>query len=486
MQLQNLEAFIFEKMRSELPHYLTYHNVRHTEEVIQHALELGSAEGLSAYELSLLHTAALLHDAGFIISNQNHEQSSCDIVREYLPQYGYTNEETERVCRIIMTTQLPQSAFDKLSQLLCDADLYYLGTGNYQLYTGRLFRELKHYTPNLTNEEWQQQQINFLEAHVYFTEAANAKLGAQKKANLKQVKQSLKQHSKTHSDYSFADISLMLVGSFIASFSIKGFLLPNNFIDGGVTGLSLLLNGLHHNLDFAYTIILLNIPLIILAAYTVNRNFAIKTLISITLVSVFTYFIPFPEIHVKDADHLLVAIFGGFFIGIGMGLHIRAGSAMDGIEVLAVYTLKRSSFTISEIILFFNTLIFIVAGALYGVPTALYSVLTYFTATKTIDYVVEGLEAYTGVTIISANSEHIKEKLVNEMGKGITIYKGERGFLPGKYEVHAEVDIIFTVITRLELRRLKNLVYTEDPKAFIFANTIKETSGGILKRKAAH
>jgi uncharacterized membrane-anchored protein YitT (DUF2179 family) len=112
--------------------------------------------------------------------------------------------------------------------------------------------------------------------------------------------------------------------------------------------------------------------------------------------------------------------------------------------------------------------------------------LTYFTATKTADYVVEGIEAYTGVTIISANSEHIKEKLVNEMGRGITIYKGERGFLPGKYEIHSDVDIIFTVITRLELRKLKNLVYAEDPKAFIFASTIKETSGGILKRRQSH
>jgi len=106
--------------------------------------------------------------------------------------------------------------------------------------------------------------------------------------------------------------------------------------------------------------------------------------------------------------------------------------------------------------------------------------------TKTVDYVVEGVEAYTGVTIISGNSERIKEKLVNEMGRGITIYKGERGFLPGKYEVHSDVDIIFTVITRLEMRKLKNLVYGEDPKAFIFANTIKETAGGIIKRRPPH
>jgi uncharacterized membrane-anchored protein YitT (DUF2179 family) len=118
--------------------------------------------------------------------------------------------------------------------------------------------------------------------------------------------------------------------------------------------------------------------------------------------------------------------------------------------------------------------------------TSLYSMLTYFTASKTVDYVVEGIEAYTGVTIISGNSERIKEKLVNEMGRGITIYKGERGFLPGKYEVHTDVDIIFTVISRLEMRKLKNLVYAEDPKAFVFASTIKETAGGVLKRRPPH
>jgi len=484
MQLQKLEAFILEKMRSELPHYLTYHNIHHTEDVIQHSLQLGETEGLSAYELSILHTAALLHDSGFLISNIDHEHLSCNIAREYMPQYGYTNEEIERVCRIIMTTQLPQSAFDKLSQFLCDADLYYLGTGNYQLYSGRLFRELKHFSPALTNEEWIKQQIHFLEAHVYFTDNAKEKLNPHKKVNLKQIKQGVKQLNRTHSDFEFGDVAMMLIGSFIASFAIKGFLLANSFKDGGATGISLLIHDVY-DFDFPVVLVLVNIPLIILGAYSIGKKFAIKTFISILAVGIFTHFVPFPEIIMPD-DKVLIAVFGGFFIGIGMGLNIRAGSAMDGMEVLAVYTLKRSSFTISEIILFINAIIFFIAAFHSGVLIALYSMLTYFTATKTVDYVVEGIEAYTGVTIISANSEHIKEKLVNEMGRGITIYKGERGYLPGKYEVHTDVDIIFTVITRLELRKLKNLVYTEDPKAFIFANTIKETSGGILKRKASH
>jgi uncharacterized membrane-anchored protein YitT (DUF2179 family) len=169
-----------------------------------------------------------------------------------------------------------------------------------------------------------------------------------------------------------------------------------------------------------------------------------------------------------------------------MGFAMRIGCALDGIEVLALYTRKRTSFTITEIIMAINIVIFSIAGVKFGMETALYSVLTYLAATRTVDYVVEGIEAYTGVTIISGNSELIKQKLVNELGRSITIYKGERGYLPGKFEVSIDCDIIFTVITRLELRKLKNLVYEADPKAFVFANTIKEASGGVLKRRHTH
>jgi uncharacterized membrane-anchored protein YitT (DUF2179 family) len=148
--------------------------------------------------------------------------------------------------------------------------------------------------------------------------------------------------------------------------------------------------------------------------------------------------------------------------------------------------LKRTSFTITEIILGINILIFSIAAFKFGIETALYSILTYFTATRCIDYVVEGIQAFTGVTIISSKSEVIKYQLVNKMGKGITVYKGERGFLPGKFGISNDCDIIFTVITRLELRRLKNMVAEIDPNAFVFANTIKEALGGVIKRIKQH
>ena len=183
---------------------------------------------------------------------------------------------------------------------------------------------------------------------------------------------------------------------------------------------------------------------------------------------------------------LIVAVFGGAFLAIGIGLVMRAGAALDGIEVLAFYTMKRTSFTITEIILGINIIIFSFAALKFGIETSLYSVLTYFAATKTIDYVVEGIQAYTGMTIISAKSEEIKHQLVNNLGRGITVYKGERGFLPGKFDVSADCDIIYTVVTRLEMRKLKNLIYEIDSEAFVFANTIKEASGGIIKSRVKH
>ena len=241
-----------------------------------------------------------------------------------------------------------------------------------------------------------------------------------------------------------------------------------------------------HELDqvnLAVVIILLNVPFILISFYSVGSRFAIRTFLSVILLGVCLTLLPEMAI---TSDKLLISIFGGAFLGIGIGLIMRAGAALDGIEVLALYTLKRTSFTISEIILGINVLIFAIAAFKFGVETALYSILTYFTATRCIDYVVEGIQAFTGVTIISGKSEQIKYKLVNDLGRGITVYKGERGFLPGKFEISADCDIIFTVITRLELRKLKTLVYNVDPNAFVFANTIKEASGGVIKRRHHH
>lgn len=278
------------------------------------------------------------------------------------------------------------------------------------------------------------------------------------------------------------DTAYIVIGILFCGFALKGFLVPNKFFDGGVTGISLLIHELYH-VNIAYIIIIANLPLIIMGAYQVSPKFALRTLAAVIGLGLCLLFVPYPEI---TYDKLLVSIFGGVFMGIGIGLAIRGGCALDGIEVLALYTGKRISFTISEIILGINIVIFLIAAVELGLPTALYSILTYYAASRTITFVIEGLEEYTGVTIISRESAIIKEELVMKLGRGITVYKGERGFLKESFEVSHPVDIVFTVVTRLEVRRLRNIVMAIDPTAFVFTSIIKEASGGVLKRRARH
>jgi uncharacterized membrane-anchored protein YitT (DUF2179 family) len=286
----------------------------------------------------------------------------------------------------------------------------------------------------------------------------------------------------THITQWVTDAAYTLAGILFCGFALKSFLIPNQFFDGGVTGISLLVHELYH-FNIAVVIVLANIPFIIMGAFQVNKTFAAKTLAAIIVLGLCLQFLHYPQI---TSDKLLVSIFGGVFMGIGVGLAIRGGCALDGIEVLALYTGKRISFTISEIILGINIIIFLIAAFELGLPTALYSIMTYYTASKTISFVIEGLEEYTGVTIISSQSEMVKERLVMDLGRGITVYKGERGFLRDSFDISQPVDIVFTVITRLEVRRLRNLVHEIDPKAFIFTSTIKEAAGGVLKKRARH
>lgn len=281
---------------------------------------------------------------------------------------------------------------------------------------------------------------------------------------------------------SSAEIGFMLIGILSISFAMKSLLIPNNFFDGGVTGISLLLHkGFNFSITWAY--ILVNLPLLLLGGKIISRSFAVKSIIAVSLLGLCLYYVPFPEV---SHDKLIVSVFGGFFIGLGGGFGMKSGIALDGIEVLAVVTGKKVGFSMSEIVLGINILIFLVAAIFFGLEAAFYSMLTYFVASKTIDYVVEGFDQFTGVTIISTKSDEVKEFLVMKMNKGIAVYKGERGFKKDSFEQSTPTDIIYTVVTRLEVRKLKNAIQRIDDKAFIFSNTIKETSGGILKKRHTH
>jgi len=479
-------SFLLPKLEKELPTYITYHNVQHTKNVIAASEYLAIKENIEGDDLIILKTAALFHDAGFLENHVEHEALGCIIAKKHLPNFSYNEEQINAICALIMATKLPQTPLNQLAEIICDADLFYLGGDEYTLYADKLFEEYKKIGILNTMAEWQLKQVEFLTLHQFFTSTAKKEKTENKQKNISHLQEkiaiSFKKHKSTNPLEIIQDFLLILFGVVFAGFALKGFLVPNHFFDGGLTGISLLIHELYH-INLTFVIILLNLPLIIISYFSVGKRFALRTLLSVVLLGICLWILPE---FVITTDKLIISIFGGVFLGIGIGLVMRAGAALDGIEVLALYTLKKTSFTITEIILGLNVLIFTIAAFKFGIETALYSVLTYFTATRCIDYVVEGIQAYTGVTIISAKSEIIKYQLVNNLGRGISIYKGERGFLPGSFEVSAECDIIFTVITRLEMRKLKNLVYEVDPKAFVFANTIKEASGGVIKRRNEH
>ncbi len=277
------------------------------------------------------------------------------------------------------------------------------------------------------------------------------------------------------------DSLLLIVGIVAAGFGLEGFLLPNSFIDGGVTGISLLVTELT-GYPLQVLIIVINIPFVIIGLTQIGRPFAIKSIAAITGLALAITFIHYPVI---TSDKLLVAVFGGFFIGLGIGFAVRGGGVLDGTEVLAIYLSRRTGLTIGDIILIFNIAIFSFAAYLLSMETALYSILTYLVASKTVDFVIEGIEEYTGVTIISTHSEDIRLMIIEEMGRGVTVYNGKRGF--GKRgENLSPADIVFTVLTRLEIPKLQVEVDKIDPNAFIVMSNIKDTKGGMIKKRSLH
>lgn len=484
MQYDKAQSYLMSKLEKNLPANLSYHNARHTKEVIRVAQQLAVAEKLSGHETEILRTAALFHDAGFLEGYDNHEDLSCKLARESLPQFGYKPEEIEDICKLIQATRFAQKPVNKLEEILCDADLSYLGTDNYFTVSESLFIELQQAGKLKSWEEWQKMQIRFLETHQYYSHTAAKMYTGKKSHNLLLFKSGVRKTENIHSKRIrvLKDVALIVLGVLAAAFGLKSFLVPEHFFDGGVTGIALILYRAF-GFNLSLTTFVLNLPFVIAGYFVVSRSFAAKALIGVSLLALCLLIVPNQSI---THDRLLIAFFGGFFIGVGSGLAIRAGAVLDGTEVLALYTLRLTNFTIAEIILAINIVIFSMAALVENVESAFYSILTYIVASKTINYVVEGVEAYTGVTIISGQSEMLKSRLVNELRRSITVYKGERGYLPGNLTNTADCDIIFTVISRLELRKLKNLVYQSDPNAFVFASTISEASGGILKNNRFH
>lgn len=270
---------------------------------------------------------------------------------------------------------------------------------------------------------------------------------------------------------------LISFGVISACFGLKSFLMPSHFIDGGVTGISLLVSQLT-GWNLSYLIVIINIPFIIMGYKQIGRGFAIKTSIAIAALSLALIFLPFAPI---THDKLLIAFFGGFFLGGGIGLAMRGGGVIDGTEVLALYISRNSMFTVGNIILILNIIIFAFAAYFLNIETALYAILTYLSASNTIDFIVNGIEAYTGVTIISEKNEEIKHFIITDMKRGVTIYKGEGGYLEKK-----DIDILYTVVTKLEMSKLQSEIRQIDPDAFVVQQQIADIKGGVVKRQALH
>lgn len=273
------------------------------------------------------------------------------------------------------------------------------------------------------------------------------------------------------------DALLITIGIFSAAFGFKGFLLSNHFIDGGATGISLLISNLT-SVPLYALLILINIPFVILGYHIIGKQFAIKTSLAIIGLAICVANVNFPNVTNND---ILVAIFGGTFLGAGIGFSIRGGAVIDGTEILAIYLSKKLGTTIGDIIIVINVLIFSAAIYFLSVEIALFSMVTYLAASKTLDFIIEGIDEYMGVTIVSTHFREIKEMVINNMGRGITVYKGERGF--GTRGEMGEVNILYTVVTRLEMNKLKTEIERIDPNAFVVTHTVKDTKGGMIKKK---
>ena len=274
------------------------------------------------------------------------------------------------------------------------------------------------------------------------------------------------------------DTLFMVIGIFAAAFGLESFLLPNLFIDGGATGISLLITEVT-TIPLSLLIIIVNIPFLILGYRVIGKQFTIKAVLAIFGLALVLATVHFPEV---TQDKLLVAVFGGFFLGAGIGLSIRGGGVLDGTEVLAIFLSKKIGAKIGDVIILINIVIFLAAAYLLSIEAALYSMLTYLAASKTLDFVVDGIEEYTGVTIISPQTEEIRTMITEKLGRGLTIYKASGGF--GKKGERNEYDVVYTVITRLEIRKLNIELAKIDPKAFVVMNSINDTRGGMVKKKA--
>jgi uncharacterized membrane-anchored protein YitT (DUF2179 family) len=274
----------------------------------------------------------------------------------------------------------------------------------------------------------------------------------------------------------FSEFFQISMGIVLASIGLKGFLLPNSFLDGGATGIAILLSK-YYNLNISLILLAVSIPFLILAWFTLTKRILIKSILSIIGLAIFIHFENFNSV---TDDKLLIAIFGGLFLGAGIGLTIKNGAVLDGSEILGIFINNRLGISIGKVILLFNIVLFGITAVLLSIEVAMYSVLTFLVTAKVIDLMIEGFEDYIGLMIVSEKVNEIEQELIDVVGVGLTLYKGSKGY--GKRGVQSERDIIHTVINRIDIRRTYNLIDEIDKNAFIIEFDVNNIKGGILRK----
>jgi uncharacterized membrane-anchored protein YitT (DUF2179 family) len=272
-----------------------------------------------------------------------------------------------------------------------------------------------------------------------------------------------------------ANAAFILAGIASAAMGLKGFLFSSHFIDGGVTGISMLLSKVTP-VSLSIWLPVVNLPFVVLGYRHLGRAFAIRSALAIFALAVVIATMHFPDV---TSDSLLTAVFGGVFLGGGIGLAVRGGAVLDGTEIAALLIGKRSAvLKVGDVILAFNVVLFLVAMTVLGVEEALYSILTYVSAARTLDFILHGIEEFTAITIMSATPQSIRDAIIEDMGRTVTVYKG-RGGKSGE-----DREILYCVVTRLEIGRVRRIVDTFDPSAFMVQHPLADVRGGVVHRHA--
>lgn len=270
-----------------------------------------------------------------------------------------------------------------------------------------------------------------------------------------------------------ANVLLVLLGILSAGMGLKGFLLPSSFIDGGVTGVCMLLSKTT-GLPLAVLLPLINLPFVAAGFRHIGKAFAVRSVMGIAGLALALVIVPFP---IVTNDPLLTSVFGGFFLGAGIGFAVRGGAVLDGTEIAALLISKRTVLLkVGDVILVFNIVLFLLAITVLGVSAALYSILTYMAATRTLDFILHGIDEFTAITIVSDRNVTIRGRITDELGRGVTVYRGYGG------KTGAEKDILYCVVTRLEIGKIQAIVREEDPGAFLVYHPLAGAHGGMVRR----